>query len=343
LHLRIITYLILLISFSQCKKDSAAPTLAEPTPEMCCVKESCLDTFTNCNYSHTLEHMLGGGIIGPQYYPLGDTLMFEACFNPNNSNQICLTLDPYAQNPSISDNLVVVDACNSTTETIYSDLYYNLSWTSNNWILFTGLNHQIFKIRPNGDSLTALFNDAGYNRAGKSNPSSSLLWNLRNPGVSFPGINIIDLEGNLIKTLATNNHRPINWLNDSTIVTLYNNQLNSLTIGSETVNLLSSYTFNGVPEFTYNSEEKKMIAFLRLGFGTRDQIIELALDGSNQFNMLNEYWDSHEFYPTDVSNTHMIGTLKRYSWYNQSNYQLYEKLGVAISDLEGNNIRLIEF
>lgn len=344
MHLRIITYLFLLIGFVQCKKDKAvAPLIEESSSLKCCSKEICLDSFTNCNYSHSLEHMVGGGIIGPQYYPLGDTMMFDACFNPNNSDQICLTLDPNAQSPSISDNLVVIDACNNSIETIYQDLYYNLTWSGNNWIIFTGANHTIYKVRPNGDSLTSLFNDTGYNRAGKVNPSSNLLWNLRNLGQSYPGINIIDLDGDLVKTMTTAGHRPLDWLNDSTLVTLFNNQLFSLTIGSETETLLNNYNFIGSPEFAYNLEENTMIAYLREGFASQDHVIELSLDGTNQLNPVNQYWDSHEFYPTDVSNTHMIGTLKRYSWYNQSNYQLYEQLGIAISDLEGNNIRLIEF
>jgi hypothetical protein len=86
------------------------------------------------------------------------------CFNPTNPNQFCYVRTEYNKNepPFFKYGLFTHDFCNNTTQQISDG---NVSgfcqWGKNGWILYTGQDLQLYKIKSNGDSLSCIGSDGG--------------------------------------------------------------------------------------------------------------------------------------------------------------------------------------
>lgn len=59
---------------------------------------------------------------------------------------------------TLTDNrdLYVYDMCTGTSLKIADNVAYSIDWGSNDWIIYTGVDFQLYKIKPNGSELTQL-------------------------------------------------------------------------------------------------------------------------------------------------------------------------------------------
>jgi hypothetical protein len=87
-----------------------------------------------------------------EYYP--DPYRYEyPVFNPNNPDQIAyLRRDNSSLGPS--KELWTFDFCTGEQKFLLGDVFFDLDWSVKDWLLFTRLDNQIWKIKANGDSLT---------------------------------------------------------------------------------------------------------------------------------------------------------------------------------------------
>lgn len=85
------------------------------------------------------------------------------CFNPNNSNQIAY----YRYDTKTVEagwEIWMQDLCTSEKKMLVKDANYGIDWSVKDWIVYTAIDQQIYKIKSNGDSLTRLTPRGDYNR-----------------------------------------------------------------------------------------------------------------------------------------------------------------------------------
>lgn len=120
-------------------------------------------------------------------------LFYYACFNPNSDDEIL-----YVQNDSAGTFLYTLNLTTRQKKLVVkTDIYSVPQWSSNGWIAFTSVGFALWKVKPNGDSLTMV-----------SSPGLKVYrpsWNYDNSGFianAYLGKTIrVSGNGNLINTL----------------------------------------------------------------------------------------------------------------------------------------------
>lgn len=107
------------------------------------------------------------------------------CFKPSDPEQLAYFRYDNV-NFALGAEIWVVDFCNGTKKMIANNGFYSLDWSIKDWLIYTGTDQNIWKIKSNGDSLTQLTTIGDYNRDAK--------WNL--DGTQFVFQRQIGSEGN---------------------------------------------------------------------------------------------------------------------------------------------------
>lgn len=94
------------------------------------------------------------------------------CFNPDNNNQLAYYRVDNTMPGFQRYELWVDDFCTKEKKLIATNALYSITWGKNNWILYTGIDQNLYKVKCNGDSLTQVTNaPAGsYKKFPKFNP-----------------------------------------------------------------------------------------------------------------------------------------------------------------------------
>jgi hypothetical protein len=130
-------------------------------------------------------------------------------FNPNNANELAFLKKDFqsTQANELSREVVIYNFCTSETKIIASDAFYGLDWSVRGWLIYTGTDRNIWKVKSNGDSLTQMTFDGNYNNFPKfsfdgesfiyTKQSSNFGWLLRsdNTGVNIDTITDIGGKG----------------------------------------------------------------------------------------------------------------------------------------------------
>jgi hypothetical protein len=110
------------------------------------------------------------------------------CINPNNQEEFVFLRRTNSTNTtSFRYDLFVYNFCTNSKKLIAQNAYYSPDWSSKDWIIYTGTDVQLWKVKPNGDSLTRLTNTGDYNNDARWSPDGdSYLYydaalNLNNP------------------------------------------------------------------------------------------------------------------------------------------------------------------
>jgi hypothetical protein len=93
-------------------------------------------------------------IIGFQgVYP--DTSYFIQAVNPNDAFQIAYMKYVTLGNQSVQQ-VWITNLCTKRSTFVATNVGMPVRWSSKNWLLFSGPDHQLWKIKPDGDSLSQL-------------------------------------------------------------------------------------------------------------------------------------------------------------------------------------------
>lgn len=155
-------------------------------------------------------------IVSPQYEYLEEYTYNEPVLNPNNSFEFVFIREkPYEIQPT--RELCIYNFCSNTTEVITDKVFYGVDWSKKNWLIFTGNDYQVYKIKANGDSLIQLTNTGDYSNYPKWSPSGEkfVYFDASSSG-SFP-MKIANTYGNHIDSIDF----PMSsweWLNENEII-----------------------------------------------------------------------------------------------------------------------------
>jgi len=84
-------------------------------------------------------------------------------FNPNNSNEIAYQRRDTELQHGWNDELWVFNFCTGESRFLTDKIGYSPDWSVKDWIVFTGKDRQLWKIKSTGDSLLQLTNAGGFN------------------------------------------------------------------------------------------------------------------------------------------------------------------------------------
>jgi len=177
-------FLIAFLLLSSCRKDPIPPPVTPPYngPVLC--KTKLEQISVPANNMDTTVYNVGCGAIpeAEQLYP--DYLYTYAVFNPENVNQIAYIREPTNGTlPTGERQLWIYDICSGQSQKIYDNVNSRICWGRNGWILFSTYigpsNSPIFKIRPDGTSLTQL------TQSGTITAAFPFSWNKQGDGFIF--------------------------------------------------------------------------------------------------------------------------------------------------------------
>jgi len=163
---RISIFIVLLLTVLSCKKEIG------PDNSLGCVKQYLTGSFPSedpnyncCNCSVDWEEISSSDIPYDYLYP---------CLNPSNNDQLAYYKHDNTKAWFTGYEIWVVDFCNHENLKIIENALYGINWSKNDWIFYTAIDQNIYKIRSNGDSLTQItFTTGGYNRYPKISSSGN--------------------------------------------------------------------------------------------------------------------------------------------------------------------------
>lgn len=333
--IKIISYILSLslILFS-CRKDDIIiidhieDTLIIEEPH--CIGD--YNMYSSAEYDYVWKLLFPIGPTGhtafyPDEYSRGNPV-----FNPNNPYEIVYQRK---RNNTLGQEyeLWVFSFCTGEANKIATNMYYNLDWGSNGWIIYTGTGHQIYKVKSNGDSLSVITNQSGFNRAGKWNPSGTLFWNNRDDGIT-----IQDINGEIEHTLSI----PFDsrdWVDDSTLIGTTNGfHLYKLSIPNDNLISLHNATICYSCPSIYDRKHHEI--YLANGGG----LYRYSLDGTNQIELIKAEYPSYQLgkgsYQPETDK--IVINLMRADWKDSINADhIWVRGDALLLDSDGSNDRII--
>jgi len=76
---------------------------------------------------------------------------------------------------NVTSELWVKDFCTGQKTKLVDNALYGLDWSITDWLIYTAEDQNIWKIKSNGDSLTQLTFEGGFNRYPKWNPNGEMI------------------------------------------------------------------------------------------------------------------------------------------------------------------------
>jgi hypothetical protein len=221
-----------------------------------------------------------------------------------------------------------------------SIFYYGLSWGTNDWILFTSFDQNVYKIKSNGDSVTKLSISGAYNQGAAFNPSGSkIAYHTEN--ISAPLV-IADKNGNILKTLPEY-FNSLYWINDSILFLSYYERMKTVNINSGVSNSL--LTTDSVLWYG-NYYNTKSDCFYFTDY--RDDpglFLRLHLSSNKVDTLYNLYYNTYMYIQGSYSPIHnkFVSTLTVGEWRSDSlaDCVMYTNDVLIIGDGDGQNTREI--
>jgi hypothetical protein len=169
----------------------------------CCKKKQILadstctpnyDLYAKAYENPFLGSLDRGGALGLQYINIDKYNYKITTCNPNNNYEIAYCRKNNATQSNSNMDLYTFNFCTGQTKLLTSDVSGREDWSSNNWILYTGTDGRLRKIKSDGDSSTILTpNNDGYDG----------LWSPNSKKIIYNSRIIIDANGNQLDSLPT--------------------------------------------------------------------------------------------------------------------------------------------
>ena len=169
--------------------------------------------------------------------------------NPKNPFEIAfLRFENGVQQGGASD-LMVYNFCTNSLKIIAGHVAYTPDWSVKDWIIYTGTNHQLYKVKSNGDSLTQLTYTGNFNNHARwNNDGTKYLYYDATLG---PGkMRICHANGNPIIVLERYMQKWA-WLNDEEI------------IHDKYITTINQWAYSGIYKYNINSGNETHLSTIK--------------------------------------------------------------------------------
>jgi hypothetical protein len=334
--------LIILICFAlflvvSCKKDTQITPPTNNGGGGGC-SDYLYENRSSANFDSILDSLTTTSIFGSTYFRQEPIIYTTPRFNPNNDYEICYIKD-LNSNPN-GKELWKYNFCNNVKSKITDNIFYSLDWSIKDWIIYTGNDQHIYKVKSNGDSLTKLTTNGGIHAVGKWSPDGTMFWYIDGGTTCY----VCNENGGTITTFPTN-FKNIDWFNNSTLLVNWGGKfckfdystqvltapINSYTVGTE---VLSS--FNAKKDIclweNYVGQDSKKYYLLRWDFT------------NNNVDTIRQVYHSYHFISADYNSrsNKIIAELYRAKWLNQTNDWIQFRNNIVIMNPDGSNERILD-
>ncbi len=182
--------------------------------------------------------------------------------NPNNPFEI-LVIRVSTDNYNPDNELVIFNFCTGESKIITTNVVSPIQWTKTNWIVFRQHDQQSFKVKPNGDSLTAIQFNETYAAIADWSPSGKQYCYFANGQYHIKKYN----DQN-IGTTKLDGFNTLKWYSEDQLAGVKQKHLYLYTIKSKTTGILNSTPFNGYDfvldenrKFCYTINEHQLLRY----------------------------------------------------------------------------------
>lgn len=191
--------------FLSCGRDKIFPLDDEP------IKQHCPEMYEARSQAYINPYMgtLNNGSVFPPSAKFPEQFSYvNPCINPNNDFEFCFSRRDNATQGFNDMDLFTYNFCTGQSKKIASHVNIWNDWGSQDWIIFTGSDGNLWKIKSNSDSLTQLTDKGEIYSAKWSPDGNSFICN---------GLKWYDKQGALIKSFSTGPSFFV-WKDNETII-----------------------------------------------------------------------------------------------------------------------------
>lgn len=327
--------LILIVFFYSCRKDKG---IIEPLPivGIKCDDSQYSQGTTNI-YDTILNNLPPAGVFGSTFFRQDPILYTTPCFNPLNDYEICYIKD-LSSGPN-NKELWKYNFCENKKFKIANNIFYSLDWSSKNWILYTGSDQHVYKIKSSGDSLIKLTSSGGIHASGKWSPDGTKFWYIDGGTTCF----ICDEKGNTITTFSTNFDN-IDWIDNNVLLVNWGGRFCHYNIFTQ--NLSSPiHTFTvGFEQFSLFSP-KSNFCFWENNFpqNSPPQFLLKWDFKTNKVDTIKQIYFSYKYISGDFNSksNKVVLELYRAKWKNQTNDWIQYRNNIILMNPDGSDERIL--
>ncbi|MEM6261885.1 MAG: hypothetical protein AAGI38_05215 [Bacteroidota bacterium] len=322
--------LLLLFAISSCREPDSPQPASQPEPEPIVNYQSYLEPVKEAVFKERLLNFSPGF---PTYWPQDRYLYTLPCFNPQDPYEIA-----YLRTDSeiISDcpmALFIFSFRTGEARQVSNNACYGLDWSNTGWLIYTGIDRKVWKVKADGDSLTQLAFGSGFHNDPKWSPN----------GKSFIYERILMTEnGDLIGGI-TETFRPLAWINDSSILGSHGDPSKGLinySIPSKQVesfipneNLPGiSYFRSGEMDIFVDPSLRRLTYFLRFDLQTQ------------QIDTIRRTYTKYRYGVGDYTpqTKHAIVQLSRQDWKDSIANEIYSRSHLLMLDENGEELGIVQ-
>ncbi|MEM6261886.1 MAG: hypothetical protein AAGI38_05220 [Bacteroidota bacterium] len=197
--------LLLLLAISSCRE----PDSPQPPPEPIVNYQAYLAPVQEAVFK---EDLFNGFLTSPSYWQKDRYAYRFPCFNPADPYEIAYLREDREVTGDCPMALFVFSFHTGKTLQVSNNACYGLDWGSTGWLVYTGIDRKVWKVKANGDSLTQLSFGSGFHNYPIWSPDGSRIVYQHERE-----IRLIDADGNFVKD-AIHWFWPFEWLNDDEIM-----------------------------------------------------------------------------------------------------------------------------
>jgi len=196
--------LLLLVA---CRESEIPTPEPQPEPEPVASYEAYLEPVEEAVYK---EDLFNGSPTFPTYWPQDQYDYRLPCFNPSDPYEIAYLRKDRDVLGECPGAVFIFSFRTGEARQVASNACYGLDWSSKGWLIYTGVDRKIWKVKANGDSLTQLTLGEGYHNDAKWSPDGEHFV------YAHEGSNrerrVCDADGNVLHQ-SQSYFVPLGWLN----------------------------------------------------------------------------------------------------------------------------------
>lgn len=157
-----------LLLLTACREAEVPTPEPQPEPETVVSYEAYLEPVEEAVYK---EDLFNGSPGFPTYWPQDQYDYRLPCFNPSDPYEIAYLRKDRDVLGECPGAVFIFSFRTGEARQVASNACYGLDWSSTGWLIYTGIDRKIWKVKANGDSLTQLTFGEGFHNNATWNPN----------------------------------------------------------------------------------------------------------------------------------------------------------------------------
>ncbi len=262
---------------------------------------------------------------------------WHTCVNPNNPNEIVYLRREIGVQQGNDFDMFKFNFCTGENTLLTNHVAYSPNWSVKNWIIFTGKDLQLWKIKSNGDSLIQLTNTGNYNNEAK--------WNTNGTKYIYFDVSL----GNSILAVSNENGVILNtfpnvgsitgWLDSLNILNTSNNNLMKTNVLSNNTEIFTPIIGRGYLE--YDAKHQLLLGLKDSILFLKNFIFDLKTNSVNDIGQWNDQSNIRNAH-LGLNNKFLIHLILK-DTLTADPCKLNFRSHIAIMNIDGTNLKQVIF